>query len=76
MTGREAGMTRRYGLRDDQWARIEHLLPGRAGYVGGTAADNRPFVDAVLYRYRTGVPWRDLPERFGKGESVHQRFGR
>ena len=76
MTGREAGMTRRYGLRDDQWARIEHLLPGRAGYVGGTAADNRLFVDAVLYRYRTGVPWRDLPERFGKGKSVHQRFGR
>ena len=69
-------MTRRYGLRDDQWARIEQLLPGRAGYVGGTARDNRLFVDAVLYRYRTGVPWRDLPARFGKGKSVHQRFGR
>ena len=69
-------MTRRYGLRDDQWARIEQLLPGRAGYVGGTARDNRLFVDAVLCRYRTGVPWRDLPARFGKGKSVHQRFGR
>jgi len=40
--------TRRYALRDDQWTRIDHLLPGRAGYVGGTAADNRLFVDAVL----------------------------
>ena len=69
-------MTRRYALRDDQWARIEHLLPGRPGHVGGTAADNRLFVDAVLYRYRAGIPWRDLPERFGKGKSVHQRFNR
>jgi len=68
--------TKRYALRDDQWARIAHLLPGRAGHVGGTAADNRLFVDAVLYRYRAGLPWRDLPERFGKGKSIHQRFGR
>lgn len=68
--------TRRYALRDDQWARIAGLLPGRVGYVGGTAADNRLFVDAVLYRFRAGVAWRDLPERFGKGKSVHQRFGR
>ncbi len=69
-------MTRRYALRDDQWARIEGFLPGRVGHVGGTAADNRLFVEAVLYRYRAGIPWRDLPERFGKGKSVHQRFGR
>ncbi len=67
-------MVRRYALRDDQWARIEGLLPGREGYVGGTAADNRLFVDAVLYRFRAGSAWRDLPERFGKGKSVHQRF--
>jgi len=44
--------------------RIKDFLPGRDGDVGGTAADNRLFVDAVLYRYRS-VPWRDLPERFG-----------
>ena len=41
-------MTRRYALRDDQWARIAPLLPGRAGHVGGTARDNRLFVEAVL----------------------------
>ncbi len=57
----EAAMTRRYALRDDQWARIEPLLPGRVGHVGGTARDNRLFVEAVLYRYRAGIPWRDLP---------------
>jgi transposase len=45
---------RRYGLRDDQWDRIKDLLPGREGHVGGTAEDNRLFVEAVLYRFRTG----------------------
>lgn len=58
-------MTRRYGLRDNQWVRTEHPLPGRVGYVGGTARDIRRFVAAVLHRYRAGIPWRDLPERFG-----------
>src|SRR6266496_2546504 len=57
---------RRYGLRDDQWNRIKDFLPGREGHVGGTAEDNRLFVDAVLYRFRTGCPWRDLPERIFK----------
>ena len=51
---------RRYGLHDDEWDRIKDLLPGRLGHVGVTAADNRLFVEAVLYRYRTGMPWRDL----------------
>ena len=53
---------RRFGLRDDQWERIKDLLPGREGSVGVTAADTRLFVEAVLYRYRTGMPWRDLPD--------------
>jgi len=67
---------RRYGLRDDQWERIRDLLPGRAGSVGVTARDNRLFVEAVLYRYRAGIPWRDLPERFGDGVQVQRRFSR
>src|SRR5487761_2575475 len=67
---------RRYGLRDDQWDRIEALLPGRKGAVGVTASDNRRFVEAVLYRYRAGVPWRDLPERFGDWKNIHTRFSR
>src|SRR6201996_4441816 len=58
-------MTKRYGLRDDQWDRIQEMLPGREGTVGVTARDNRLFVEALLYRYRAGIPWRDLPERFG-----------
>ncbi|MGZ9074122.1 MAG: IS5 family transposase [Rhodoplanes sp.] len=67
---------RRYALRDDQWDRIKDFLPGREGHVGGTAADNRLFVEAVLFRYRAGIPWRDLPERFGDWKIVHQRFSR
>ncbi len=69
-------MVRRYALRDDQWERIKDFLPGREGHVGGTAADNRLFVDAVLYRYRAGVPWRDLPERFGDWKNTHRRWSR
>ena len=67
---------RRHGLRDDQWERLKDLLPGREGYVGGTARDNRLFIDAVLYKYRTGIPWRDLPERYGDFRVVHTRMSR
>ena len=67
---------RRYGLRDDQWERIKDFLPGREGHVGGTAADNRLFVEAIIYRYRAGIPWRDLPERFGDWKATHKRFRR
>ena len=66
----------RYALRDDQWDKIKDFLPGREGHVGGTAADNRLFVDAVIYRYRTGIPWRDLPERYGYWKAVHRRYRR
>jgi transposase len=41
-----------------------------------TARDNRLFVEAVLFRYRAGIPWRDLPERFGDWKNVHRRFSR
>ena len=54
---------RRHALRDDQWDRIKDILPGREGHAGGTVADNRLFVEAVLFRFRVGIPWRDLPER-------------
>ena len=67
---------RRYALRDDQWDRLKDLLPGRAGSVGVTAEDNRLFLEAALFRYRAGIPWRDLPERFGDWKNVHRRFSR
>ena len=67
---------RRYALRDDQWDRLKDKLPGREGDVGVTAKDNRLVVEAVLFRYRAGIPWRDLPERFGPWKAVHTRFSR
>lgn len=69
-------MARRYALRDAQWERIKDLLPGSADWVGVTAKDNRLFVEGVLYRYRSGIPWRDLPERFGDYRVVHARHRR
>jgi transposase len=69
-------MTRRYALRDDQWERIKNVLPGRKDTVGVTAKDNRLLVEAVLYRYRAGIPWRDLPERFGDWKNAHRRHSR
>ena len=69
-------MQRRHAISDADWDRVEGLLPGRPGLHGGVAADNRRFVDAVLYVARTGIPWRDLPERLGNWNSVWRRFDR
>jgi len=66
----------RDGIRDDQWNRIKDMLPGRDGHVGVTVRNNRLFLDAVLHRYRTGIPWRDLPEEFGGFRNVQRRFSR
>jgi transposase len=67
---------RRFELTDEQWEKIKDMLPGREEDVGVTAKDNRLFLDAILYVARTGIPWRDLPEHFGKWNSVFQRFRR
>jgi transposase len=68
---------KRYGLRDDQFARIEALLPGRPGTVGRSSRlGNRLFVEAVIWKFRSGAPWRDLPERFGDWKNTHKRFSR
>lgn len=69
-------MARRHELTDAQWDQIKDLLPGKAGDPGRTAADNRLFVNAVLYVLKTGIPWPDLPKRFGKHNTVWKRFDR
>ena len=63
-------------LRDDQWERIEPLLPGKATDRGVTAKDNRRFVEAVLWIMRTGSPWRDLPVELGHWHRTFVRFSR
>ena len=67
---------RRYSLRDDQWDRIKGHSAGPRRPCGRHGGGHRLFVEAVLFRFRAGVPWRDLPERFGDWKIVYQRFNR
>src|SRR3954447_11397286 len=67
---------RRHEIKDEDWDRIKDMLPGRPGDPGVTAKDNRLFINAVLWIAKTWAPWRDLPERFGKSDSVWRRFDR
>ncbi len=69
-------MAKRYELTSAQWERVAPLLPGKAGDPGRTAADNRLFVNGVLWVLRSGAHWRDLPERYGKWKGLHKRFSR
>ena len=67
---------RRHELSDSQWNLIKAHLPGKRSDPGRTAQDNRRFVDGVLWLARTGAPWRDLPERYGRWNSAFQRYRR
>ena len=60
-------------LSDEQWARIEALLPPQQGVTGRPMAAHRPVVEGIIYRYRCGIAWRDLPERFGAWQTVWKR---
>ena len=67
-------MQRRHTLRDDQWERIKDALPGKEKDPGRTCANNRLFIEAVMWIAKTGAPWRDLPGEYGKWSNVHKRF--
>ena len=67
---------RRHEINDVQWARVAPLLSGKSTDCGVTGKDNRLFFNAVVWLMRTGVPWADLPERFGKANTVSRRFRR
>ena len=66
----------RFVLNDTRWERVAPLLPGKIGDPGRSAADNRRFLEAVLWIARVGAPWRDLPEMFGNWNSTFKRFRR
>ncbi len=63
-------------MSEEQWERVAALLPGKVGDPGRSGADNRRFLEAVLWIARTGSPWRDLPEALGNWNSVFVRFRR
>lgn len=69
-------MEKRLILTDAQWMKIEPLCSGKSSDCGQTAADNRLFIEAVLWIVRTGSPWRDLPGIFGNWNSIYQRYRR
>jgi len=66
----------RHCLKDEQWLRIEPLVPGKDGDPGRHGRNNRLFVESVLWLAKTGAPWRDLPNEFGNWNSVFRRFSR
>ena len=66
----------RLALSDAMWVRPAPVLPGKPGDPGRSAADNRLFMEAVLWMARAGAPWRDLPSSFGPWNSVFRRFRR
>ena len=74
--GAVLGAIDRLLLNDARWARISGLALGRPETPGSTGRDNRMFVEGVLWVVRTGAPWRDLPEAFGRWNSAFRRFSR
>jgi transposase len=66
----------RHALSDEQWARLRPLLPPPPAGRGRPRRDDRLIVDGIIWRLATGVPWRDLPERFGPWRTVYSRFRR
>jgi len=64
----------RFVLTDAQWAKMEPHCLGKPGDPGRSGGNNRLFLEAVLWIARTGSPWRDLPEQFGKRNSVFVRY--
>jgi transposase len=67
---------RRHELTDEQWERLVGLLPPQKPATGRPALDHRTVVNGILWVLRTGAPWRDLPERYGKWRTVYSRFRR
>jgi putative transposase len=70
-------MSRFQVLSDAQWSLIEDALPRPTGRKGRPFADARTMVEAIVYRYRTGIAWRDLPPVFGAWQTVwtwHRRM--
>jgi transposase len=68
-------MVGRGELTDAAWAALEPRLP-RNGRRGQQWADHRRVINGILWKLRTGAPWRDLPERYGPWRTAYARFAR
>lgn len=67
-------MARRHELTDEQWALVEPMIPRKAAKTGRPPVDRRVMLDGVFWVLCTGAPWRDLPDRFGPHQTVHDYF--
>jgi transposase len=66
----------RHDLTDEEWARLEPLLPDQAPRRGGRWTDHRMVLNGMFWRTRCGVPWRDVPPSFGSWKTVYNRHRR
>jgi transposase len=69
-------MNNRHVINDRTWKLVEPLLPVSTGKRGGPYREHRPVVEGIVWKYRTGAPWRDLPERFGPWQTVWKRHAK
>jgi len=69
-------MRQRGELTDSEWERLEPLLPPEKPETGRTNKDHRQIINGILWRERTGAPWRDRPDRYGPWSTVYSRFWR
>ena len=67
---------RRHDIKDNLWNKLAPHLPGARGKPGRPASNNRLFINAVFWIFRTGAPWRDLPPDYGDWKNTHRRFCR
>jgi transposase len=65
---------RRHELTDQEWSVIEPLLPRNSR--GVARVDDRRVINGILWRFRTGSSWRDVPERYGPRTTIYNRFTR
>ena len=67
---------RRGELTQQQWERIQPLLPAQKPKTGRPSLSHRQVINGILWVLRTGAPWRDLPKRYGAWQTVSGRFYR
>jgi transposase len=67
-------MTKRHELSDAQWEKLKPLLPPEKPKTGRTNHDHRTLLNGMIWRAKTGTPWRDLPECYGKWKTVYSRW--
>lgn len=63
-------------LTNEQWEQLEAVLPPQKPHTGRPGMDHRQVMNGILWVLRTGAPWRDVPERYGKWTTVYSRFQR